>query len=63
VAIGFAAFWIAGIVEANRLEAGIVTAAANVAGELEAEHEAASARSAADHDIRERESDRGGPDT
>jgi GT2 family glycosyltransferase/LmbE family N-acetylglucosaminyl deacetylase len=53
VAMGFAAFWVAGIAEANRLEAGIVTAGANVARELEAERHVASSTLFEDHDIKE----------
>jgi hypothetical protein len=51
VAMAFAAFWIAGIAEANRLEAGIVMAAADVARELEAERHVVSAALLSDHDI------------
>jgi hypothetical protein len=54
VTMGLAVLWIAGIAEANRLEAGIVTAAANAARELEAEHVAVSAPLSADHDTEER---------
>jgi hypothetical protein len=53
VAIGFAVFWIAGIAEANRLEAGIVTAAASAAQELESERHVTSSTLFEDHDIKE----------
>jgi GT2 family glycosyltransferase/LmbE family N-acetylglucosaminyl deacetylase len=55
VAVAFGAFWIAGIAEANRLEASIVTAAADTARELEAEHDVVSAGLPADDDIEELE--------
>lgn len=53
VAMGFAAFWMAGIAEANRLEAGIVTDAANTARELEAERDVTSSAFSEDRDIKE----------
>jgi GT2 family glycosyltransferase len=52
-ATGFVVLWIASTTEANRLEAGVVGAAADVARELEAEHDVASASSSADRDIGE----------
>ena len=53
VTMGLAVLWIAGIAEANRLEAGIVTAAANAARELEAERQVTSSTLFQDHDIKE----------
>jgi hypothetical protein len=53
VATGCVVLWIVSTAEANRLEAGVVAAAADVARELEAEHDVASAPSSADRDIRE----------
>jgi hypothetical protein len=53
VATSFAVLWIVSTTEANRLEAGIVAAAAGAAVELEAENDVASAPSSADHDIGE----------
>jgi hypothetical protein len=52
-ATGFVVLWIASTTEANRLEAGVVAAAADVTRELEAEHDVASASSSADRDIGE----------
>jgi hypothetical protein len=51
VAMGFLVFWIGGIAEANRLEASIVTAAANAARELETERHVTSSAFSEDHDI------------
>jgi GT2 family glycosyltransferase len=53
VAISFGILWIATTMEANRLEAGIIMAAADVARELEAERPLTSAASPVDQDIGE----------